>query len=164
MVHLHGPSGHLQHNSGTHIRTWIDGTDMIRWDTDKTSTTKLKRNLDKYNTNSVDSRQYSGQLNDRIRIRIFYSKREFRNHAEPENLRKIFSVVPPLMTWNIVIQWMDFSSLKQIHFVQSIMFKQTGCIFWPLELHEDQFVAIFFPFLGFKIEKFLMDPKFIRNK
>jgi hypothetical protein len=24
----------------THIRTWIDGTDMIRWDTDETSTTK----------------------------------------------------------------------------------------------------------------------------
>jgi hypothetical protein len=49
---------------------------MIRWDTDKTSTTKLKRNLDKYNTNSVDSRQYSGQLNDRIRIRTFLFRNE----------------------------------------------------------------------------------------
>ncbi len=76
MVHLHGPSGHIQHNSGTHIRTWRDGTDMIRWDKEETSKTKLKRNLDKYNTNSVDSRQFSGQLNDRKRIRTFLFRNE----------------------------------------------------------------------------------------
>lgn len=61
--------------------------------------------------------------------------------AELEDLRKIFSVVSP------VIKWMDFPSLKQIHFVQFKMVKQTGSIFWPVKLHEDKFCRHFLSFL-----------------
>ncbi len=86
---------------------------------------------------------YSGHLNKRIRIRNFYFGMKISEPccAELEDLRKIFSVVSPL------IKWMDFRSLKQIHFVQSTRVKQTDSIFWPLKLHEDKLCGPFLSFL-----------------
>lgn len=65
------------------------------------------------------------------------------------------------MAWNNVIQWMDFPSLKQIHFVQSTMVKNYG----PASsgLSNSTNITIFFLLLRSKVPQ--MDPKFLeRNK